>query len=329
MEKTATTSLQQWLYSHPKLLANNNIIYPKNFTHINHWDLVVASQHFQSDEEFRQRGIHSEDEHEAYRSNIHSKLEESFTAAKETGSDILISTEHAHSRLTKKREVERFLMLFSEFFDNLIVFLTIRPQTDLALSLISTLLRGGIEVTPNYLNHVQPSNYYYNIESITNNWLEFLDEKQLKLNIYDPTSDQRVSILNILGKRIPSDFSPLGQLNTGLDLYDLKFINWLIKKGIFAEIKNMILNYPSPKTRNQLALNEEEIRQLNDRFRDGNTATLKRFNLSQDLFLSSQKHLTRAWESCFQSLRLKKNFSRKCFLPSVIGNWIKLLSSTI
>ena len=81
----------------------------------------------------------------------------------------------------------------------------------------------------------------------------------------------------------------------------------------------MILNYPSPKTRNQLALNEEEIRQLNDRFRDGNTATLKRFNLSQDLFFKQPKTSDKGLGELFSISQTEEEFFQKMLLT--FGNW--------
>ena len=281
-EKTATTSLQRHLTDNHDRLLKHNVIYPSGFGHINHWDLVVICQNFVlNDDGFRQRKIFSEDDFCAYKKQKQSALKAVFDDAKAHSRDIIISTEHAHSRLRTQAEIRRFVSNFREPGFDIKVIVSLRPQSSLALSNFSTLVRNGAPVTNTYLQSIKKNDHFYNYSSLLNKWADEIGLENISVIPFQERPDIRIDIEKILGRQI-FESKQLPFLNESLSIDEHKFAIWSAKRGTFQLLKKQFNEFPRPtvKKSQRIGLTEEHTGDFRELFEVGNKEVCKKFQIN-------------------------------------------------
>jgi len=160
VEKTATKTLQEFLYLNAPQLAQFGYAYTKGMGLTNNILLpVIAYDSTRRDEFTRSRNISTDNELRICQSEIKRELREEIQSI--SGPNVVFSSEHIQSRLTRKRELirlrETMLELGVKTF-RIVVYL--RNPAELASSLYSTGVRYGSTLrappppTNEYFSHI-------------------------------------------------------------------------------------------------------------------------------------------------------------------------------
>lgn len=202
-EKTGTTALQEWLYDNQselsrrgvylskKLGAPNNRLFPVYFSRgLDEWAQVNK--------------VRSAQEKDRFFRNFKADLGEEFRVALQDHEYIVVSSEHLHSRVTTRDEIMSIKTFLDTVFDRTLIVCYFRSQSEMALSLFSTSLKFGHTTSlDTFMEHVRPDTYFYNFESIADNWSGIFGKESCVFRIFDRGmllhEDVRKDFLNILG----------------------------------------------------------------------------------------------------------------------------------
>ncbi len=149
-EKTGTTSLQAYLGRNRDALLGQGVLAPvSGAPHaaigiLNHTGLVAyALDISKSDELEREHGLASPDQQREYREALVAALAAEIEAAGPACHTLVVSTEYCQSRLFLSGELGRLRNLLLSLAESVSVIVYLRPQHEMAVSLVSTALRNG------------------------------------------------------------------------------------------------------------------------------------------------------------------------------------------
>jgi hypothetical protein len=141
-EKTGTTTIQEFLSLNRERLLAQGIYFPSSVGLKNHTRLAICAA-------VDKRGICRKAERalksmdlEGYRVQMRKKLEKELADRPAQAKNVLFSSEHFHSQLQSKGEVERLRSLLPSA-EQVKIVLYIRRQDQAAVSLYSTALKAG------------------------------------------------------------------------------------------------------------------------------------------------------------------------------------------
>lgn len=247
--KTGTTSIQSFFYQNRKeLFEKYRIHYPEFIpyfqTGVSHralsyyaagekllddpkWPIKTAEDKLKWQSEFRKyfrRGIKCD-----FSRAFISKLMY-FLRILQPCEHYFFSSEHLHSRITKQSQVSYIVDLLSEFFDQIDIIIFLKPQSSLAVSRHSTLLKSG-KVKDDLFSSTMEKRVYYNYNKFLGWWTEILGEKSINIRIMDDKSsasfDSIDEICKILGVDKNSFSVPPVRENQYLSAQSLIFLNIL------------------------------------------------------------------------------------------------------
>jgi hypothetical protein len=313
LEKTGTTSIQEFLYMNQAALLRRGFWLPGCLGHKNHKLLAAFGFDVGSrDIAVTSAGVGSSSEAV---DDFREKLRESLRCSVESASGkIGIITSEDLSRLARADEVSRVVRLASEIAEEVRVIAFIRRQDILATSRFYSLVRGGsaheqvipdIESTPKYYN------FFWNIglwidavgadnvlvrrfperpeDEGFNSILEFCDIVGIDASSLDKIKAQHVS-LDAVNQILMQEFN---RIKVG---YDPDGIEWLM--GLIEPLNDRSLGQiPS----------EKQARQFYDRFRQGNLALLRRLKAEDQMFSEDfSMYSSESMRPKFQQLALQR-----------------------
>lgn len=206
-EKTATTTLQDWLYDNQSELSKGGIYLSDNLSKNNN-RLVPAYFQGHLDDWAMRNGISSDAEKLQYFEGFIERLKREIQTATKTHNYFVITSEHLHSRVRKKDEIEQLYIFLSSVFDEVEVVCYFRDQFDVAVSLYSTALKvNSAASVESFVEMASPDNYYYNYLKIADNWAGVFGKTNCNFRIYDRS--------NFIGNDIRLDF--LSVIDDGFD----------------------------------------------------------------------------------------------------------------
>lgn len=162
-EKTATTTIQNFLDINRNILLDNGFIYTESAGKTNNRSLPVAAYDLAYRDDFTKfNGINSDQDLLKLQRKIISNLDNEIKNKSKRIKDnikIILSSEHIQSRLTKKNDISRLKIILNDLgIDTIYIILYIRNPAETANSLFSTSIKyGSTEKIP-----PGPKNYYYN-----------------------------------------------------------------------------------------------------------------------------------------------------------------------
>jgi hypothetical protein len=185
-EKSGSTALQSWLYQNSQSLSENGIYLSHSLGFPN--NRSFASYFAQTLDEwcFKNR-IHDSNQKDLYFTSFEFDLRKELLLALRRHNVVVITSEHLHSRVTKKDEILGIRDFLLSVFDKVIVVCYFRPQSQMALSLYSTSLKfGHTKNLDDFMGEVSPNSYYYNFERIAENWSSVFGNENCVFKIYSP-----------------------------------------------------------------------------------------------------------------------------------------------
>ena len=184
-EKTGTTLLQDWLYQNKQSLSHQRIFLSDLIGKNNNRRLVG---YFQSgfDDWTRVRHLTSQEEKDIFFAGFLDNFAAEIESASADHDVCVISSEHFHSRLRKREDIEALQHYLQQVFESVRVVCYFREQMRMAQSFYSTALRGNCVVSrEQFLDAVTPTNYYYNFKEIADNWSGVFGRGNCEFRVYD------------------------------------------------------------------------------------------------------------------------------------------------
>ena len=169
-EKTGTTTLQRWFDRNRQVLREKGVWYPISLGASNHRHLsVFAGDSDKPEDGFFLRGIHSIEDHQAFRKQLIDDFSREYSEKSHLQTWV-ISNEQLHSRLLNHGTVKRTKDFLADRFDDVKVVVHLRPQVDVAVSLASTEAEYGTKITARRFSGIADHNLYYNYEKLIDRW---------------------------------------------------------------------------------------------------------------------------------------------------------------
>ncbi len=175
-EKTGTTSIQNFLEHNAQALPARGAFYSKVLGRPNNRRIsLYGLETGRTDELLLQEGVRSPEEHDALRRRIKIELTTEVQNARRRGvKKFIISNEHLQSRCFKDENVEPLRDLLVPLFDDIKVYVFLRPQIDVCLSLASTMARNGAEVSRRWMDDLlRPKLAYFDLHALMQRWSKF------------------------------------------------------------------------------------------------------------------------------------------------------------
>lgn len=273
--RTGTTTLQTWFAANRAGLAEQGICYPTSPGDKNHRRLMVyALDTAASEPVLTSAGIRSEADHEAFRSKTRDDLGREVAHSRDLGqTNWLMSSELLHSRIAKPSMITRLNALLKPHFDEITVYLHLRPQVDLLISNASQTVRGGKPVNRADLTRqgVSAISNFYNYNNFIAQWEKVFGAQSLRLVPYRRIPDITGFMIDEL-LIDSSRLTPVVSVNPSLDWQALALSN-VVHAG-FAKLglgKPPGLYLDEMKGAERLQLGRALAQELQARFDECNT----------------------------------------------------------
>jgi len=197
-EKTGTSSIQSFLYENKKLLAKKGYHFIQSLGIRNNRDLpsmFMNDEHF--DDYYIERGISSIEGKQKLFEQKSQSLKLELAGLSDSIHTVIISSEHFHSRVKSLDKILELKSYLDAFFDEFKVISYIREQTQLIVSLYSTILKSGgvVELSEYASTNCKPNNDYFNYDLFLSKWQEAFGLQSMCVRLFDRNSFHKKSLL--------------------------------------------------------------------------------------------------------------------------------------
>lgn len=225
-EKTGTTSLQSWCAANRAVLQTQGIWYSKVLGPVTHRRICLwALDETSTDDGFRNQGLTTPEARAAFRERLPTEFADEVAAARDAGARVfMISSEHCQSRLRSPTEVARTRAFLTPHFDEIEIFLCLRPQIDAAVSLASTISRDRFRLRPRFFAKVTPENPYYDYAGLMERWQAAYGTAALTLHPFKRNPDTVAAVAERLGID-RTGFKAPARENRALDIRTIAMLN--------------------------------------------------------------------------------------------------------
>lgn len=233
-EKTGTTSAQKWFSQNRQALAESGVYYPsslkmKKGSACHRLLSMLSMDPGMSDDAFWRLSIDSAEKHTALVDRITSDFADEFEQFKHLET-WLISSEHLHSRVTNTTKIEAVQRFLSGYFSEIVVYIHLRPQIDLAVSRASTGARVGVEISRNQFMPPWISSDYYDYQGLVARWSKVFGAGNIVVIPYKRTPDFVRFLSGQLGLETDG-YKPVDRVNEALGWRVIALTNVLQKNG--------------------------------------------------------------------------------------------------
>lgn len=219
-EKTGTTSFQALMWENRDTLLAAGILYPTSLGKIAHRALPSSVMNPQNE------GL-------AAVATTSAQVEEKLSrelAAHPNSHTCLISSEHLHSRLRTPEELGRLYKLLYRCFDQVTIYLHLRPQIDMLISLASTAARHESSVGKHFFDRAHAGDPYYNYFDLVRMWQDCFGAEALRLVSFRREPDLSLRLFADLG--LDRTMLPAAPKSNGpVDIQLMALINTMVRAG--------------------------------------------------------------------------------------------------
>ena len=169
-EKTASTTIQNWLYLNKERLSQQGIALSDYIGKPNNRMLCSFYQN-EFDDFFYQNKIKNSKEKDIFFSGFLEKLSDEISYLAMNHDYMIISSEHFHSRLKTVEEIASLKAFLLDFFSEIRVVCYFREQSAVRRSLYSTMLKGDLAIAlDDFQSDIDDSSIYYNYYLMFSQW---------------------------------------------------------------------------------------------------------------------------------------------------------------
>ena len=185
-EKTATTTLQDFVYANREVLRQKGVVLSDVLGKTNNRKLAafcVPEKNF--DDYFKDRRIRTVEAKRAHFQGFRDSFISEARQLSRTAHTLLITSEHFHSRLRDTASIERLKAVLDEISDDVTVLCYFREQSAVVYSLYSTAIKSGnvLDLTA-YAARCVPKNDYFNYFRFFGKWRDVFGRERLRARLY-------------------------------------------------------------------------------------------------------------------------------------------------
>lgn len=186
--ETGVSALRRWFAANREALTQRGIRYPMAGAagQDGHHRLAFYGREYdKEDAAFAGIGVKSAEQHEALRSRLRHNLETE--AVEFSGSATwVMASEQIYSRLNNWKSIRRLADLVTPLFEQVTVYLHLRPQVDLLIANAALQLARGQELSEANLGRaeVRPGNRFYGYEGSVSLWEQCFGAEAIRLVPY-------------------------------------------------------------------------------------------------------------------------------------------------
>lgn len=186
--KTGSTSIQRFLDQNREQIRSQGILVPRSLGKAAHQSVAVSSLPFgKSPDLARKVSVSDLHSYNAFReatvANFHAEIADAPDCQ-----EVVITSEHLHSRLTSTDHVKSFQTLFCKTFDEVRIVAYVRPQLDHAASLYSTMIRHGYAHPMRRFvksrMHNPSALLYFDLHSLISRWTDIFGRQNIIVRPY-------------------------------------------------------------------------------------------------------------------------------------------------
>lgn len=298
LEKTGTTTLQEFFFLNRDNLAKAGIHFMSSPGTKNHTDLAVYAYDKTLGDLIIQKNLQTPEARDAFRESFLVRFKSEIQQAKTKDSHLLVSCEHLSSRVFSKDEIRKLLGLFIHYGYQAKVIVYLRRQDQYLLSTYSTWLKSGAMAE---LNENAYKRKRYDYLSLLEMWSEVIGDDNMIVKIFERNQMYKQDLLQdflmILGiKQNTNYIEPPKNLNKSLDTSKLQFlksINSLIPSAIDGHknpLRGELVKVLEQMDNNgKLSLKPELSQRILDYYSQDNKAIQERYFPNQTGTLFNEK----------------------------------------
>jgi hypothetical protein len=254
-EKTGTTSIQRFLFQNRKKLRAGGFHFLQSAGKTNNRALpayFVAENRF--DDFYRDEGITTLEAKTEFRKQFLQKFEHEIGTLPKSVHTVVISSEHFHSRIRTREEMDKVHAFLSTYFDDIKIVCYLRDQSSTCASYYSTGLKSGNPATfMEFFQRCIPENYYFNYFEMLSNWERCFGFNALDVSLFSRKSFRNNNLLDDFTSKL--DPSLIGSLNR-----DIEIENESLTPVGQAMARGMNLAFPVRAVRPELAQIREKCK---------------------------------------------------------------------
>jgi hypothetical protein len=217
-EKTGTTSIQKFLFQNRKKLRTAGFHFLQSAGSTNNRALpayFVAEDRF--DDFYRDEGISTREAKAEFRKQFLQNFEHELATLPKNIHTVVISSEHFHSRLRSREELDRVKEFFTAYFDKIKIICYLRDQVSTCSSYYSTGLKSGNSATfAEFFQRCNPENYYFNYYEVLSNWERCFGIESLDVSLFSRKSFLNNKLLDDFTAKL--DPALIGVLSSDVDI---------------------------------------------------------------------------------------------------------------
>lgn len=272
-EKTGTTSFQHFCDQNREALLRQGLLYPDNLGNRNHRFVSIYALSFESnDDGVRGCGIKTQEGMEAFRRKVETRLAAQCRVLPEPRI-CLLSSEHLHSRLHSPDQIKLLRALLKPLFEDIEVYVHLRPQVEVAVSLASTQARVGGSVRRGFFDQVTPRKIYYDYDRLVGMWEEVFGASNVTCVPFKAQPDFLAWLAPLIGLDMTGLPTP-ARVNEALDVRVMAMTNALVESGTSQRIDFRVLD--QLPVEQKLTLGRAFAEQIHARFVPGNQSLVAR-----------------------------------------------------
>jgi len=292
IEKTGTTSIQQFLDQNRVVLSDNGYHVlecggKKNQRAIPSYCMLES----EFDDFFLDRKIDTKEKKEEFRKGLYEALNKEMASLDGSIHSVIVTSEHFHSRLREISAVKKFKELIDGHFSDIEIICYIREQSALALSSYSTSIKSGSFVDfESYLRKCSPDNTYYNFEKLLDRWSTVFSSDSLNVRIFSKDEFFNNNLIDDFCVAI--DQSLLSCTNREVSVANESFSNigLMIVRVINAQVGRYDNNGFVNKNR------KKAVERISESFKGNeNNITFEQYNNIQALFKKSNEAVNKKY----------------------------------
>jgi len=319
-EKTGTTTFQRHFAVNRAKLAEQGVLYPISLGLETHRRLcIVALSMKNADDAFRGFSIENQQHLDQFKASVAKDFADEI-AANTDKRVCIISSEHLHSRLKTRAQVERVYAFLRTHFDDIKVVVHLRPQVEVLVSLASTQIRVGGAVRRGFFEKAKPDNLYFNYNRIIHIWSDVFGEDSVVCVPFKRSPDFTSFITQQIGINRET-LSPLERINEALDIKVMALANTLADSGTAqSKIHHKVLD--QLPVREKLKLGRGFAQEIQNRFSAVNQTLVQR---RSDL---KPGDLLPQWSTYSETGNLDQ-LEERCFFSEAISDLITYYNGQI
>jgi hypothetical protein len=294
MEKTGTTSLQAFFAANRDLLKANGVAYLRSPGIKNHLKLVTYCLNINVvDSLVKDLGLTSKALRLQWREEFKQEFQEEIKNLNHSIDNIVISSEHFHSRLHSIEEIQELQILLNEFCYEIKIIVYLRRQDLVATSLFSTGVKVGVSRNNVLKDNISPEDIYYNYYNLLEKWSNVFGQENIILRVFEKEKLVNGDTVDdfILNSQILKKYIPLVRpKNENESISSIAQNITIIFNKHFPKYINNKNNYFANQIRNAI------IKKINKNFPGvGKMPTKKEAVNFYKIFAKSNNQLARKW----------------------------------